>query len=116
MKKIKLNLDYVAVGLKLVKPEEKDNETAEISRSYIEAAVMMKYKDGLDNQFRRLYSRIQRKLDEAIDGKTYEVEFEEGEMDFIVRAVEVANYPANLSKFIVVFEDELLSAKKEAAA
>jgi hypothetical protein len=99
---MKINIDY-----KRDKNSQDKATNQELTADYINFAVRSFYKEGLDSQWRRTFARIQRKLDEAIDTKADEVDFEQAELDFIQRAVKEAKYPPELSKYVVIFEDEL---------
>lgn len=80
---------------------------------YIEHAVKESYKDGLDNQWRRLWGRIQRKLDDGIEKKAKEIDLEQGELDFIKRAFAESKFPTEIAKYVVIVEDELEKKEKE---
>lgn len=110
MIKAKIKLPYPE--LKDKKPEEPDMKKQELTLNYVTFAVTQKYKDGLESQFRRLWARVERKFDEAILADAETVDLELGEVDFIKRAVAEAKYPVSLSKFVVVFEDELENWKE----
>jgi hypothetical protein len=109
---IKLNLDYKA---KFDEAKEVNNQKAEITYSYIEAAVSKKYPDGLSGQLRRTWGRIQEKLDKAIESKTYKVELETAEKDFIRESFkdDKAKYPVGLAKHTLVFEDQFINKLTE---
>jgi 2-succinyl-5-enolpyruvyl-6-hydroxy-3-cyclohexene-1-carboxylate synthase len=99
---LKVNLNYSR--------DEKDVEVTsnqELTANYVYFAVKQKYKEGLDSQWRRTWARIQRKFDDAIDNKTEEIDFEQGELDFIRAAFKDAKFPPDLSKYVVILEDEL---------
>lgn len=84
-----------------------------LSRDYIEHAVQSHYND-LKGQNLRLWGRIQRKLDAAVEGNTAEINFEEAEKDFIVEAFKDAAFPSHLSKYVVVLLDEIEKLRTEA--
>ena len=75
-------------------------------------AVSQKYKDGLEGQKRRIFGRIQRKIDDAIDNKKDEIELEQAEKDFL-RGVfkDEVKLPPLASKYIMVLEDEINALK-----
>ena len=114
---MKLNIDYgtdmkqlnearVARG----KPEITEGEqNSDITFDYITYAVDKKYPEGLDGQMRRIYGRIVKKLEDAIEKKTYKVVFEEAEKDFIKKAFNEAKYPVKVAKHVNVFEDEFIN-------
>jgi len=87
--------------------EEKAVSNAELTENYINSATQMFYKDGLDGQKRRIFGRIQHKLDDALTTKNYEVDFEAAELDFISNVAEKVNFPAHLSRYFVCLEDAI---------
>lgn len=95
------------------RPEEMQKSTPnpELTDNYINFAVNNFYAGGLESQWRRLWGRIQRKLDAALDKKEYEVQLERAEFDFITRAFAGAKFDSSLSKFVVVLEDILEKLK-----
>lgn len=127
MKNLKLNLDYkVDTEAKIAETikdeagndkviqrdpttEEIDAQKADISKSYIEFAVTASYKDGLGNQFRKLYANIQNKIQEAIESKKYVVALENSEVKFIKDAFtdEKTKFTPKLAMYVTVLEDEI---------
>ena len=96
----KLNLDYSR--------DAKDNDKlsdAEVTLTYLTYAVRISYKDGLDNQFRRMWARIQRKLDAAIDDNKNEIDLDVSEFDFIKGAFKSPKIPSDIAKYFVILED-----------
>lgn len=108
MIKLKVNLDF-----KRTEDQIKKSTNQEIVADYITYAVKSAYKEGLDNQWRRTWARIQRKLDDAVEKKQDKVEFENGEMDFIKRSFKDVKFPIDLAKYVVILEDELDRIKDE---
>jgi len=108
MKKIKLNVDYRVK--KTDDPKEKvDTAKAELSKSYIEVAVTGAYPKGLNGQLRRVFGRIQSKINEAMDSKTFEIELTDLELNFLQGAFKSDNalFTATLAEYVIVLEDEL---------
>lgn len=101
---MKINLDY-----KISKEDSKTNNLSpqELTEHYIGLAVNHKYKDGIEGSLRRMWGRIQRKLDEGIEKKLDEITLEEGEVDFISKAFDGAKFPPFLSKYVQILEDEI---------
>jgi hypothetical protein len=62
---------------------------------------------GIEGQQRRVFARIQRKLDEAIENKTSEIELEEAEKDLLRKSFRDCKVPAQIAKLFVVLEDEV---------
>lgn len=113
MKKFNLNIDYKldtknAEG-KEYTAEEMAQGNAELTNNYIETAVLLANKDGLDSQFRRLWVKIQSKISMALNTKDYEVELEDGEFNFIKRAFDNAKFNPTIAKYVVALEDSILS-------
>lgn len=111
MNKLNLNLDYNVKHEEGTNPSPKDImlKQCDLTKSYIEYAVSAHYRDGLDSQFRRLYGGIQKKIEAAIKAEEYEVQLEEGELNFIKAAFESkeTKFTAPLARYVVVLEDEL---------
>lgn len=112
MKKFNLDVDYKlnaenAEGKKYT-PEEISQGNAELTNNYIETATLLAHKDGLDSQFRRLWVKIQSKIQMALNTKDYVVEFEDGEFDFIKRSLENAKFNPTIAKYVVALEDAIL--------
>ena len=103
MRTLKTDINY---GTKSVEGQ-KQLSNIELTANYIQFAVDSKYKDGLNGQIRRMYGRIQRKLDEAIEKETKKIELEDGEFEFLQDAVRDSKFPTGLAKFVAVLEDEL---------
>lgn len=96
---MKLNLEY-----KLPKGTDLSNE--QLTVNYIETAISSANPQGLELQNRKIFSRIQRKLDEALESKK-EVEFEKAELDLLVDSFRVAKFPPAASKYVVLLEQEI---------
>lgn len=124
MQKIKINVDYktdIAAINKLNQQEgfpevTKDESDAGLTLNYVRFAVEQKYEKGLEGQLRRIWGRIERKFEAAIEDKTYEVELEEAEKDFIKNTFAGREYPVKLTKYINIFEDEFIDKLSEKAA
>jgi hypothetical protein len=85
---------------------------AELTENYIAMAVQTKYPQGLKGQLRRVYGRIQRKMDSAIKEGADEIDLEVAEKDFLRKIFqdEELAIPANVSHLFTVLEDEIESA------
>jgi len=97
-----INIDY-----KRTDDATKDTANADLSINYITYAVEQKYKDGLSGSLRRLYGRIQRKLDDALESNSYDIDLEEAEKDFLKDAFRDAKFPSGTSKYVILLEDEI---------
>lgn len=97
--KFKVNLKY----------NSKDESTGaqQTTANFIIGAVHSKNEKGLDGDHRRIFGRIQDKLDDAIDNKLEYIDLERAEYDLIVRALKEARLPAIMSSNLVILEDEL---------
>ena len=106
MRKFSLNLKYAV-----------KNNTAEQNKSmtldYITYAVNKKYEKGLEGQLRRMWGRIQRRFDDAIENKIDEIELEDTEFDFVKKAFSECEYPSVISKYINILEDNFEQKIKE---
>ncbi len=105
MKTIKLKLEY---GI----PEASKDKAETLTCDYMLSAINMKYKDGMEGQLRRIFGRLQRKCDEAVD-KGYDIlELEETEFELVKDCFEDSKFPPVLSKYVNILEDELERASK----
>lgn len=105
MKTLALKLNYDL-------PEGTKDLPENLTCDYLISAVNMKYREGLEGQLRRVFGRIQRKCDEALE-KHYDVlELEDSEFDLIKDCFEDAKFPPVLAKYINVLEDEIEKAGK----
>lgn len=104
-RKLRVKLDYKA------QPTEDGTEEqvvgSKLTLHYITFAVTDAHKQGLEGQQRRIFGRIQRKLDEAVDKDIEEIELEKAEKDFLRKAFEACKCPAQQSKYFVVLENEI---------
>lgn len=108
MAKVKLDIDYKRT------PEQiAEFSNPKLTVYYIDFAVSNFYKDGLNGQLLRIWGRLQRKLDDAVEAGDILLEIEQAEKDLISKAIEKANYPANLSKFVMIFQDQVLPEDKK---
>jgi hypothetical protein len=106
MKILKLKLEYNL-------PKGNSELPEVLTCDYLISSINMKYKDGLEGQLRRVFGRIQRKCDEAIDKKYDVLELEDSEFDLIQDCFEDAKFPPILSKYINILEDEIERSAKE---
>lgn len=108
-RKLKVLLDYKA-------PESQNGDSpirgTALTADYINHAVSSAHPQGLEGQQRRIYSRIQRKLDQAIDDGSEDIELEQAESDLLRKAFEACKVPAAIAKYFVVLEDAIEEATK----
>jgi hypothetical protein len=101
---IAIELDYkfpvVTNGNKQLSPQE-------ATANYLEAAVASAHPQGLEGQQRRVWGRIQRTLDAALDSKATDIEIEQAGLEFLKKALKECKIPPSLSKYFIVLEDEI---------
>lgn len=116
---LRVNLDYqlppVAPATNGNEPEKR-TEGVELTANYIEHAVTSSHQQGLEGQQRRIWSRIQRKLDTAVEEKSEQIELELAESDFLRKAFENCKVPVPIAKYFVILEDAIEEATKRATA
>lgn len=101
---LNINLDYKR---KAADVEKLSN--GEITLDYIQFAVKGAHPAGLSGTQRRMFGRIQRKFEAAVEEKSDSVNLDQSEFDFIKSAFsnDKVLFDASLSKFVVVLEDEI---------
>jgi len=110
---MKINLAY---GFKPGPEPENDLSNQEVTYNWVMSAIAQAHEKGPEGQLRRIIGRIQRKFDTAVDTKADDIQLEEAEKDLIIKSFATAKFPANMSKFVSVLEDEIDNlAKKEPA-
>lgn len=87
-----------------VRPGENRLSDIETTANYMDAAVSSAFPEGLEEQMRRIYGRIQRKVDEASEKELETITLEEAEKDLLRKALDKCKIPASFSKYFVVFE------------
>lgn len=103
--KLKLNLDYKM-------PAASTQSSSEVTANYIDAAVASSHRDGLEGQMRRVFARLQRKIDTAIETGVYEVELEAAERDLLRKSFNNCTISAALAKYFVILDSEVEKACK----
>lgn len=99
MIKIKVNLPYK-------KPDETD--ARDLTLALLTIGASSKYKKELDGQKRRIFGRIQRFLDEAIEKQADFIEVETAEFEFIKKLLgDDVSYPAIEAQNVLLLEDEI---------
>lgn len=103
-----IKLEIMKVNIDYQRPvTQGDLPNSELTLDYINHAATQAYPNGLEGQVRRIYGRIQRKIDEAISAKEDEVDLETAEKDFLKKIFKEAKFPASLSKYVLLLEDEI---------
>ena len=99
-----INLDY-----KIPDNERGGFSNAELTRNYLLQAVAAVHPQGIGGQKNRIWGRIQRKVDDAIDEKKDTIDLEKAEIEFLRKDVfskDPTVHPA-ASKYFTVLEDEI---------
>lgn len=106
---MKINIDY-----KIKRTEgDKSPSNSELTLDYIAYAVTKAYPEGLESQSRRIWARLQAKIEEAIDTKVDDIVIEAAEKDFVLGAFEKCKYPPHICKYASILEKELEKLKEE---
>lgn len=106
--KLNINLDYKTPASN----GQAQLSNRELTANYIDAAVGSSHSQGLEGQMRRIFGRVQRKIDEAIESGKDEIELEKAEQDFLRKSFSECKIPAQLVKYFVVLEEEVERATK----
>lgn len=83
----------------------------QITANYINFAVTLAYKEGLNSDKRRMFKSIQDRLEKAVERGDSEFEVNEYEYMFIKGAFEKALVPTNETKMFTVTEAAVFEAK-----
>lgn len=115
MKKVTIDLDYKRTPPTQEQLDRGDKvlSSPELTYDYVSYAINNTYKDGLEGSLRRVWGRVQRKFDAAIDQKTGFVELEEAEWDLVNKAFASVKFHPGIAKFVMVLEEELERALKQ---
>lgn len=107
---MKINFD-----LKLSKQENPEKQSEqEIAYNWVQYAVAKKYEKGLKGQLLRVFGRLQRKFEEAIEKGDQTIELEEVEKDLLKKSFsDDVEFPATSSKIISEIMAEVESFSKE---
>lgn len=81
----------------------------EMTVDYITFATNQAFPEGLDGQKRRVFGRIDRKLQNALKEQLDEIELEEAEKDFLKEVFlrKDPKFRADLARFVIILEDEI---------
>lgn len=110
---MKVNIDYGRT------PEmEAQSSNQALTRDYMEFQVQQTFPNLEGKEQVRIYGRLQRKFDKAVDEKSEEINLEEAEKDFIKDAFKTVKFPAQIAKYAVRLVDVIDSwdEKKTAEA
>jgi hypothetical protein len=108
-RKINLDVDY---KIPAHSNANQESDPIKISAGYIHHAVMSTHPQGLEGQMRRIFGRLQRKMDQAIETKQGEIELEEAEADLLRKSFETCLVPAEISRTFIDLESAIEAATK----
>ncbi len=99
MKKLNLDIDYQ-------RPQKLVDEQSNImvTSNYIQVTINNHF-GNLEGQKLRIYGRLQRKLDVALDTKEPVIDLEEAEVDLIKEAFKEPLFEARAAKWFIVLLD-----------
>lgn len=111
MKLLKLNVDYKVKYPEGSQPADINQAQAELSKGYIEYAVSSCHPKGLNGQLRRVYGRIQSKMELALTEKSFILNLEDDEIKFLKNVFEGEStlFPATIASYVNVLEDEIMA-------
>lgn len=105
---MKLSVEYV-------QPKPADGSQVEsnieITCNLITHAILKQHPEGLDGNgpVRRMFGRLQRKMDAALDAKENVLDLEQGEIDMIAKALTESKFPTGWSRLVMQLEDAVYS-------
>src|SRR4051812_41889892 len=98
---MKIDLDY-GVSPKTIELREKDGgefpSAQEMTSNFISYGVSQRHKDGLSSRDRRIWARLQRRLEEAVDTGVSEIDLEAAEFEFIHDSFKDQKFPSGDAK------------------
>jgi hypothetical protein len=109
MTTLNIDLDYIRT------PDAvKEISNIELTSSYIQF-VVTKAHHNLTGAQTRIFGRIQRKIDAAIEDKKTSIELEDAEADFIKSAFkdDKVQVPPQFAKYFVILMDEIENLGKD---
>jgi hypothetical protein len=83
---------------------------SELTGEYLRFAVASSHPDGVGGQARRIWGRIDRAIDEALDQKNTSIEIERAGYEFLKKSIDKCKVNSRLVKFFVILEDEIQRA------
>lgn len=111
---MKLSVDYKKSPAKDGEVKEADIET---TQNVISFAISKTNPDGFDGNgpLRRMYGRLQRKMEAAVESGANEFDIETAEVEMVLKALRDAHMPIGWSKFVSALEDALHELQTEPA-
>lgn len=103
-----INLDYKRPEPKPTDPPFPTN--AELTVEYITYATRIVYPQGFNSASKqRTFGRLQRKMDDALDSKSNEIDLADDEKEMLIDVFSKleGRFPIELSKYVVVLMDEI---------
>lgn len=113
---MRVDLDYKIPAAAIERSKKKDEDvptSQEMTQNFIWYAVNEKHKNGIGSRDRKIWGRIQRKFEAAVDSKASTIELETAEIEFIVDAFKDAKFPPADARYIVILEEEMDRLGKE---
>ena len=104
---LKVNIPYLGEYDK--EKLEEGTTNVDLTANYLISAVELSHRDGITPSDRRMFARIQNKLDEVLYKKADELDLEQAELDFLLDAFSKASFPPKLCKYVVLLENQLKS-------
>lgn len=102
---MRVKLDYKQPPPVVGQP--KNPTSQQLTSMYVQYAVRKKYPE-LKGQLMRLWGRLQRKFDEAVDEDLETIELETSEKEFIQKCFSgEVGFPAEIAKFVMILQDEI---------
>lgn len=108
---LNLNLPYNVPVDENAPAGQETPSPSDMTEDYINYAVNSVYKEGLDGQKRRIWSRIKTKISKAVEGDAENVILEAAEVDFLKDAFAKSKCPPSIAPYYVVLEDAITSLK-----
>ncbi len=106
-KTIQVNIDF---GIDRAKDKDAQSDQS-IFRNYLGYAINLGYKEGLQSDKRRIWDKIQDKLDVVVEKNEESITLNSYEYLFIKTAFEKAVVPATETKNFTKVEDAVLNTK-----
>jgi len=101
---MKIDLNYKHIG---------DKASQEITFDILTFAVNKKFENGIPAEDRKLWGKVQDKLEIAIEKKGKEIDLTDEEQTFTEECFMACDYPAPWSRDINILEEEVAKPKKE---
>lgn len=104
--KLKIDLNYKLGNENITKQEATYN--------LVLMAINAKNPQGLQGQARRIFGRLQAKLDEAIIAKAKDIDIEMAELELITKSIDEASLPVAQASNYFLIEEAIAQTMKKA--